>query len=121
ATEAFRRDHYDYEFATQVAGVPHIIASAMWTLGCRWSYLNQIVGKDGWVWKMSHSVRARMNIGDSLTFAGTVTGLERRDKYGIVEAEVSLTNQGGTAAAPGRASLVLPYRNGAAVPHPFAP
>ena len=121
ATEAFRRDHYDYEFATRIAGVPHIIASAMWTLGCRWSYLNQIVGSDGWAWKMSHSVRARMNIGDSLTFAGTITRLERREKYGVAEAEVNLTNHEGTVVAPGRASLVLPYRHGAAVPHPFAP
>ena len=121
ATEAFRRDHYDYEFATQVAGVPHIIASAMWTLGCRWSYLHQIVGKDGWVWKMSHSVRARMNIGDSLTFAGTITKLERHEKYGLVEPEGNLTNQESTVVAPGRASLVLPYRNGTADPYPFAP
>ena len=121
ATEAFRRDHYDYEFATRIAGVPHIIASAMWTLGCRWSYLNQIVGKDGWVWKMSHSVRARMNIGDSLTFSATIVKLDRREKYGVAEAEVDLTNQDGTVVAPGRASLVLPYRNGAAVPYPFTP
>jgi acyl dehydratase len=120
ATEAFRRDHYDYEFATRIAGVPHIIASAMWTLGCRWSYLNQSVGKDGWVWKMSHSVRARMNIGDSLTFSARIARLERREKYGLAEAEVDLTNQDGTVVAPGRASLVLPYRNGAAVPLPFA-
>jgi acyl dehydratase len=121
ATEAFRRDHYDYEFATQVAGVPHIIASAMWTLGCRWSYLNQLAGCDGWVWKMSHSVRARMNIGDSLTFSSTVAKLERRDKYGLVEAEVNLTNQDGTVVAPGRTSIALPYRGGPAVAYPFVP
>lgn len=121
ATEAFRRDHYDYEFATQVAGVPHIIASAMWTLGCRWSFLNQFAGCDGWVWKMSHSVRARMNIGDALTYGGTVTGLERREKYGLVEAEVNLVNQDGVVVAPGKASIALPYRDGAAVPYPFVP
>jgi acyl dehydratase len=121
ATEAFRRDHYDYEFATKVAGVPHIIASAMWTLGCRWSFLNQFAGCDGWVWKMSHSVRARMNIGDSLTYGGTVTNLQRRETYGLAEAEVNLTNQDGTVVAPGRASIALPYRSGAAVPYPFVP
>ena len=121
ATEAFRRDHYDYEFATNVAGLPHIIASAMWTLGCRWSYLNQFAGSDGWVWKMSHSVRSRMNIGDALTFGGTVTKLERREKYGLAEAEVNLTNQDGTVIAPGRASVAFPYRGAAAVPYPFVP
>jgi acyl dehydratase len=121
ATEAYRRDHYDYEFATQVAGIPHIIASAMWTLGCRWSFLNGVVGSDGWVWKMSHSVRVRMNVGDDLTYGGTVTKLERREKYGLVEAEVNLTNQNGVVCAPGKATLALPYRNGPAVPYPFVP
>jgi acyl dehydratase len=121
ATEAFRRDHYDYEFATQVAGVSHIIASAMWTLGCRWSFLNQFAGCDGWVWKMSHSVRARMNIGDSLTFGGSVSALQRRERYGLVEAEVNLTNQDGVVVAPGRATIALPYRAGPAVPYPFVP
>jgi len=121
ATEAFRRDHYDYEYATQVAGLPHIIASAMWTLGCRWSYLNRIAGADGWVWKMSHSVRARMNMGDALSFGGTVSKLERRGGYGLVEAEVNLVNQDGKTIAPGRASIALPYRGGPAVPYPFVP
>jgi len=121
ATEAFRRDHYDYEFATQVAGVPHIIASAMWTLGCRWSFLNQFAGADGWVWKMSHSVRARMNIGDDLTFGGTVKRLERRERYGLVEVEVNLTNQDGVVVAPGTASIALPYAGKPAVPYPFVP
>jgi acyl dehydratase len=121
ATEAMRRDHYDYEYATKVAGLPHIIASAMWTLGCRWSYLNQLAGCDGWVWKMSHSVRARMNIGDSLTFGGAVTRLERRPGYGLLEAEVNYTNQDGTVVAPGRATIALPYRGAGAVPYPFVP
>jgi hypothetical protein len=70
---------------------------------------------------MSHSVRARMNIGDSLTFGGTVTALERRERYGLVEAEVNLANQDGTVVAPGRATIALPYRNGPAVPYPFVP
>jgi acyl dehydratase len=121
ATEAFRRDHYDYEFATQVAGLPHIIASAMWTLGCRWSYLNQFAGRDGWVWKISHSVRARMNIGDSLHFGGTVRKLERREAYGLAEAEVNITNQDGKVIVPGTASIALPYRDGPAVRYPFVP
>jgi acyl dehydratase len=121
ATEAMRRDHYDYEFATRVAGLPHIIASAMWTLGCRWSYLNAIAGADGWVWKMSHSVRHRMNIGDSLIFGGTVTKLTRKERFGLMEAEVNITNQDDVVVAPGRATIALPYRGAAAVPYPFVP
>ena len=121
ATEAFRRDHFDHQYATQVAGLPNVIASALWTLSCRWSYLNQFAGSDGWVWKMSHSVRARLNIGDTLTYGGAITGLERRDKYGLVEAEVNITNQDGVVVVPGKASIALPYRNAGAVPYPFVP
>ncbi len=121
ASESYRRDHFDHDYATQVGKLPNIIASAMWTLSCRWSYLNQFAGCDGWVWKMSHSVRARMNIGDTLSFGGAVTKLARREAYGLVEAEVNLTNQDGLIVAPGRASIALPYRNGPAVPYPFVP
>jgi len=121
ATEAFRRDHFDHQYATKVAGLPNVIASALWTLSCRWSYLNQIAGSDGWVWKMSHSVRARLNIGDSLIYGATITGLERRDKYGLVQLDVNITNQDGAVVVPGKASIALPYRNGSAVPYPFVP
>jgi hypothetical protein len=34
---------------------------------------------------------------------------------------VNLTNQDGTVVAPGRASIALPYRKGAAAPYPFVP
>lgn len=121
ATEAFRRDHFDHQYATKVGGLPNIIASALWTLSCRWSYLNQFAGSDGWVWKMSHAVRARLNIGDSLAFGGSITGLERRDRYGLVQAEVNITNQDGIVVVPGKASIALPYRSGTAVPYPFVP
>jgi len=121
ASESYRRDHFDHGYATGKAGLPNIIASALWTLSCRWSYLNQFAGCDGWVWKMSHAVRARMNIGDTLTFGGTITKLERRATYGLVEAEICLTNQDGVNAAPGRASVAFPYRNGPAVAYPFVP
>jgi hypothetical protein len=62
-----------------------------------------------------------MNIGDSLTFTGSLTKLERREKYGVAEAEVNLTNHEGRVVVPGRASVVLQYRNRAAVPYPFVP
>lgn len=121
AVEGFRRDHFDHQFATKVAGLPNIIASALWTLSCRWSYLNQFAGSDGWVWKLSHSVRARLNVGDALTFGGTITKLERRDKYALVQADVNITNQEGKVVAPGTTSIALPYRGGPAVPYPFVP
>lgn len=41
ASESYRRDHFDHDYATQVGKLPNIIASAMWTLSCRWSYLNR--------------------------------------------------------------------------------
>ncbi len=52
ATESFRRDHYDYGFATQVLGHDNIIASGLWVLSCRWSYVSHFAGLDGWVWKI---------------------------------------------------------------------
>ena len=121
ATESFRRDHYDYEFATRVLGHDNIIASGLWVLACRWTYVSHFAGRDGWVWKISHQLRARMNVGDALTASGVVTALERREKYGLVQLDVKFTNQHGMVAVPGGASVALPYRGGPAVPYPFVP
>ncbi|MEE8442153.1 MAG: MaoC family dehydratase N-terminal domain-containing protein [Dehalococcoidia bacterium] len=121
ATEGFRRDHYDYEYATQVAGLPNIIGSALWTLSCRWSYLNQIAGADGWVWKMSHQVRGHIMVGDNLTISGRVVEKERCDGYGLVKVEVAFVNQDGETVIPGHGTIALPFRGGTAVPYPFSP
>jgi len=121
ATESFRRDHYDYEFATRVLGHDSVIASGLWVLACRWSYVSHFAGRDGWVWKISHQLRARMNVGDALTASGIVTSVERREKYGLAQLDVKLTNQHGVVAVPGGASVALPYRGGPAVPYPFVP
>jgi acyl dehydratase len=119
ATEAYRRDHYDHGFATQVAGHANIIASGLWVLSCRWSYVSHFAGRDGWVWKIAHQLRARMNVGDSLTAGATVTGTEAREQYALVHLDVSFTNQHGVVAVPGSATVALPYRHGPAVPYPF--
>ncbi|MFH1604704.1 MAG: MaoC family dehydratase N-terminal domain-containing protein [Pseudomonadota bacterium] len=121
ATESFRRDHYDYEFATRVQGHDNIIGSGLWVLSCRWAYVSHFAGRDGWVWKISHQLRARMNVGDALTASGTVTSVEQREKYGLVQLDVKFTNQNGVVAVPGGASVALPYRGGPAVPYPFVP
>lgn len=122
ATEQYyRRDHYDYDFATRVLGHDNIIASGLWVLSCRWSYVSHFAGCDGWVWKISHQLRARMNVGDALTASGAVTGIERTEKYGLVQLDVKFTNQNGMVAVPGAASVALPYRGGPAVPYPFVP
>ncbi len=121
ATESFRRDHYDYEFATRVLGHDNIIASGLWVLACRWTYVSHFAGRDGWVWKISHQLRARMNVGDALTASGVVAAVERREKYGLVQLDVKFTNQNGVVAVPGGASVALPYRGGPAVPYPFVP
>jgi len=118
ATEAYRRDHYDYGFATH-EGHANIIASGLWALSCRWAYISHFAGRDGWVWKVSHQLRSRMNVGDSLTASAVVTGLERHEKYGLVQLDVKFTNQNGVVAVPGAATVALPYRGGPAVPYPF--
>lgn len=120
ATEAYRRDHYDYGFARH-EGHANIIASGLWALSCRWSYVSHFAGRDGWAWKISHQLRARMNVGDALTASATVTGLERRENYGLVQLDVKFTNQHGVVAVPGAATVALPYRGGPAVPYPFVP
>ena len=121
AAEIYRRDHFDYTYATQTAGLPDIIGSAAWAFSCLWSYLSGIAGKDGWTWKISQQVRARMLMGDTLSVTGKVLSVEQRKAYGLVEVEFALKNQEGVAVMPGRATLALPLRTGEPVPYPFLP
>lgn len=121
ATEIFRRDHFDYTYATQVAGLPDVIGSGSWAFSCLWTYLSRFAGQDGWVWKMSQQLRATMLMGDTLNISGRVTAKEPHDGYGVVDVDVAVVNQDGTTVIPARGTVALPFNSGPVVSYPFTP
>ena len=119
--ENWHRIHYDHPFATQHDGLPNIILSG----SCKQQFLMQLlkdwVGLDGWVWKLSFQHRAMTVPGDTLTAWGRVANAYRKSGFGIVDLETGLRNQNGVENCPGKATVVLPLRNGPPVPYPFHP
>ena len=50
-----------------------------------------------------------------------MTNTFEKDGLGIVECETGIRNDSGLESTPGSAVIVLPIRNGKAVPYPFPP
>ena len=121
AMENWHRIHYDRRYATEHDGLPDVLVNGSWKQHVLIQVLTDWVGETGWLWRLKFQYRG-MNIpGDTLTAWGRVTGKERRNDFGIVEAEVGLKDQNGVEGSPGSASVVVPVRGGRAVPYPFDP
>ena len=120
AAEIYRRDHYDYKFATG-HGLPDIIGSGSWTQACLYQMLNDWVGLDGWVLKVAHRNRAMMLPRETLTGWGKVTNKYEKNGLGYVELEMGMNKQDGTDSVPSSGVVVLPIKGGRPVPYPFKP
>jgi acyl dehydratase len=121
AMENWHKIHYDWRYATEHDGLPDVLVNGSWKQHVLAQVLVDWVGETGWVWKMNFQYRG-MNIpGDTLTAWGRVTGKTQRGAYGVVDLEIGLTDQNGKEGSPGSATVVLPLRDGPAVPYPFDP
>lgn len=121
AMENWHKIHYDWRYATGHDGLPDVLINGSWKQHVLAQVLVDWVGESGWLWKMNFQYRG-MNIpGDTLTAWGRVTGMSRRGPYGVVELEIGLKDQDGKEGSPGNALVVLPLKDGPAVPYPFDP
>jgi len=121
AMENWHKIHYDWRYATGHDGLPDVLINGSWKQHVLAQVLVDWVGESGWLWKMNFQYRG-MNIpGDTLTAWGRVTGMSRRGNYGVVELEIGLKDQNGKECSPGNALVVLPLKDGPAVPYPFDP
>lgn len=90
--------HTDEVFTTQVAGYPSVFAHGMLTMGMTGKMLTNYVG-DGRLTEFGVRFTNQVFPGDSLSATATVTAVED----GIVELDVSTTNQDGVEVAKGTA------------------
>jgi len=74
---------------------------------------------DGWPWKVSFQHRAMIVPGDTLTVWAAVTKKYEEEGLGFVDLDVGMRHD--TETCPGKATIVLPIRNGRAIPYPFVP
>lgn len=121
AMENWAPIHYDWRYATQHDGLPDVLVNGSWKQHVMMQALNDWVGDTGWLWKMKFQYRGMTVPGDTVTAWGRVTDAERRREWGVVDLVIGLRDQNGVETSPGTASVVLPLRNGSAVPYPFDP
>lgn len=121
AAEIFRPDHYDYQYAVNVLGLPNAVGSGWWTQARLFKLLHDWVGDTGWVLRIRHEMRSSLYPGNTLTFSGKVTGKSVKDGLGYVDLDIVVRQQDGAVPVPGSATVVLPLRGGRAVPYPFEP
>lgn len=121
AIENWHRIHYDQSFAIYHEGLPNILAQGSWKQSILPRYLKDICLPDGWPWKVSFQHRAMIVPGDTLTVWATVTKKYEEEGLGFLDCDVGIRLQYDTETCPGKATLVLPIRNGKAIPYPFIP
>ncbi len=121
AIENWHRIHYDLPFATEHDKLPGLPINGTWKQHLLVQMMRQWLGPTGWLWKIDFSFRKLDVAGSTLTAWGKVTDLAVRDGYGYVTCEIGIRNEKGEQSTPGTAVGVLPLKDGAALPYPFAP
>ena len=119
AIENWHRIHYDQTFAIYHDGLPNILIQGSWKQSIMPRYLKDLCLPDGWMWKVSFQHRAMIVPGDIITCWALVTHKYDKDGLGFVEMDTGMRLQNGVETCPGRATIVLPVRQGRAVPYPF--
>ena len=90
--------HTDEEFTTKVAGYPSVFAHGMLTMGMTGKMLTNYVG-DGRLTEYGVRFTSQVFPGDTLDATATVTGVDD----GIVELDISTSNQKGVEVLKGSA------------------
>lgn len=119
AIENWHRIHYDQPFATEHDGLPGLLINGTWKQHFLVALLRNWVEPAGWLAHIQMSFRGMDLVGDTLTAHGQVTECSRSQDFGVVKCEVAIANQRGQDTTPGTATVVLPFRDGSAVPYPF--
>ena len=70
---------------------------------------------------MTFQHRAMIVPGDTVTVWGTVTNKFEEEGMGFVELDVGMRLQYDVESCPGKATIVLPLKNGKPIPYPFVP
>jgi acyl dehydratase len=121
AIENWHRIHYDQSFAVYHEGLPNILAQGSWKQSILPRYLKDLCLPDGWAWKVNFQHRAMIVPGDTVTVWSRVTGKREEEGLGFVDLDVGMRLQYDAESCPGKSTIVLPIRNGRAVPYPFVP
>lgn len=119
--DVVQRLHWDQEFA-QTVGVPMSYDYGFMRICWLGHALTNYVGDDGWLWKMSASIRKFNYMGDTTWVRGHVTDKRIDPEVGpVVDLEINCVNQRDETTVFGTASVLLASRAAGPVCLPTAP
>jgi acyl dehydratase len=120
AIENWHRIHYDQRFATEHDHLPGVLINGSW----KQHFLVQMVRKwaepPGWLQSIAFRFRSMDVVGDTLVAWGRIARLTDVAAYGRVDLDIGIRNvRKQQDSTLGTATVVLPLRDGPAVPYPF--
>ena len=121
AMENWHKIHYDKPFAIEHDKLPGLLVNGSLKQQFMLQLLKDWAGPGGWVWKVSFQFRAMNLVEETLSVWGRVSAKRDGPGYGLVELELGIVNEENKESTPGKATVALPYRGGAALPYPFVP
>jgi hydroxyacyl-ACP dehydratase HTD2-like protein with hotdog domain len=121
AMENWHKIHYDRSFAQEHDHLPDLLINGSFKQQFVLQLLKDWAGPEGWPWKSSFQFRAMNKVGETLTVWGRVTAKDKTERYGRVHLDTGVLNEHGVESTPGKAVVVLPYRDGPPLPYPFVP
>ena len=107
------RIHFDYPFAVERRGLPHIVAPGNMACDYYVQLLTDWAGERGALRKLKVQFRSFMLPGMTLTCGGRVTGTRVEDGKGLVDLELWIKNDEGATCVPGSGVVELPLRQAA--------
>lgn len=107
------RIHFDHLFSVKRRGLPSIVAPGNMACDYYVQLLNEWVGDKGALRKLSVQFRSFMLPDKTLTCAGKVLATRIEEGRGLVDLELTITNNEGVLCVPGKATVELPLRKDA--------
>jgi len=121
AVENWHRIHYDQRFATNHDKLPDVLVNGSWKQHVLVQLAKDVLGLDGWLWKIKFRYKKMDVAGDTIRGAADVVAKQEIDGLGFVTLRLVLTDQNDAVSTAGFAICVVPIRDGDRVPYPFVP
>ena len=102
--------HFDHQFATQMLGMPNVIAHGPQNTAILAQLVTNWIGKEGMLTR--HYVEMRGNVfpGDTITYLGKVAKKYIQDGEAFVDIESWAENQNRRRVSLGKSTVILPQR-----------
>ncbi|MCL1839100.1 MAG: hypothetical protein FWG47_07320 [Propionibacteriaceae bacterium] len=104
------RIHFDYPFSVERRGLPNIVAPGNMACDYYTQLLNDWIGDQGVLKKLTVQYRNFMLPGNTLSCGGRITAVEANGVTGTVDLELWIKNEDGVTCVPGTARIELPAR-----------